>query len=533
MNWMRCQVPPIERGDRLGQRRLADAGDVLDEEVALGEQADEREVHLVALALDDALDVGEERVEQGPNDGGAAGAVARELHLRWAYRIASGRARPAARRWCDLRRDAPCARRSARGSGRRAAVLVLRRPRCGRPRSRQAGRLARPGGGGARRSSPFPTATTCGSGSRPSTATRRRPSPRDLVTYLEWCRAEAAPNAPRVRSRRGRLPTPRPAEEVSNAWEERCCSTPASSRSASCSIAPGGRARAEGEGRDRRAQRRRAPLRAARPAGAVGDPARPLRAGAVPEPGAALAPGRLRPRRPPLPVLQPRGGEHRPRRAPVARRPARVGERRRVVPVLQRPQGGPPPRRERPEPPPPPPRRPTPTSGSSPPPARSTPPGSPTSPTARRHPRVARRACGDQLRCGRSAVSRGGTPKRVRTSSSGSGASSRWSITEKSSVHAGRAHRVGDERGRAVASEDALLADERLGLREAELVRSHAREQEDPVVVGVGHPEDHRRERRLLLPGRAVARDDVVHVVGHEERGDEGVDTGQRSPCRR
>ena len=39
-----------------------------------------------------------------------------------------------------------------------------------------------------------------------------------------------------------------------------------------------------------------------------------------------------------------RGGrEHRPRRAPVPGRPAHLGERRGVVPRLQRPQGGPPP----------------------------------------------------------------------------------------------------------------------------------------------------------------------------------------------
>ena len=52
------------RRDRLGQRRLADAGDVLDEEVALGEEAHEREVDLLALALDHALDVVEQGGEQ-------------------------------------------------------------------------------------------------------------------------------------------------------------------------------------------------------------------------------------------------------------------------------------------------------------------------------------------------------------------------------------------------------------------------------------------------------------------------------------
>ena len=63
-------------GDRLGQRRLADAGDVLDEEVALGEQAHEREVHLLALALDHALDVGEQRGEQAAERRSRLGAVA-------------------------------------------------------------------------------------------------------------------------------------------------------------------------------------------------------------------------------------------------------------------------------------------------------------------------------------------------------------------------------------------------------------------------------------------------------------------------
>src|SRR5690349_2035139 len=52
------------RRDRLRQRRLAHAGDVFDEEVALGEHADEREVHLLPLALDHTLDVGEQGGEQ-------------------------------------------------------------------------------------------------------------------------------------------------------------------------------------------------------------------------------------------------------------------------------------------------------------------------------------------------------------------------------------------------------------------------------------------------------------------------------------
>ena len=51
-------------GDRLRQRRLADARDVLDEEVPLGEHAHEREVDGVALALDHSFDIGEQRLEQ-------------------------------------------------------------------------------------------------------------------------------------------------------------------------------------------------------------------------------------------------------------------------------------------------------------------------------------------------------------------------------------------------------------------------------------------------------------------------------------
>ena len=55
---------PLHRvRDRLGQRRLAGAGHVVEQEVTLGEQAHQRERDLVALALDDLLDVVEEGVE--------------------------------------------------------------------------------------------------------------------------------------------------------------------------------------------------------------------------------------------------------------------------------------------------------------------------------------------------------------------------------------------------------------------------------------------------------------------------------------
>ena len=71
VNWIRCHVPAIDARDRLGQRGLADAGHVLDEEVALGEQAHEREAHLVALALDHPLDVGERSASKSGRTGAA------------------------------------------------------------------------------------------------------------------------------------------------------------------------------------------------------------------------------------------------------------------------------------------------------------------------------------------------------------------------------------------------------------------------------------------------------------------------------
>ncbi len=50
-------------GDRLGQRRLARAGHIVEEQVALAEHAHERQGDLVALALDHLLDVVEQGVE--------------------------------------------------------------------------------------------------------------------------------------------------------------------------------------------------------------------------------------------------------------------------------------------------------------------------------------------------------------------------------------------------------------------------------------------------------------------------------------
>ena len=51
-------------GDGLGERRLADAGHVLDQEVTLGEQTHEREVDRAPLALEHQFDLAGERVER-------------------------------------------------------------------------------------------------------------------------------------------------------------------------------------------------------------------------------------------------------------------------------------------------------------------------------------------------------------------------------------------------------------------------------------------------------------------------------------
>ena len=53
-------------GQRLGEERLAHAGDVLDQHVAAGDQADDDLLGDVPLALDDPFDVGDDRVETLP-----------------------------------------------------------------------------------------------------------------------------------------------------------------------------------------------------------------------------------------------------------------------------------------------------------------------------------------------------------------------------------------------------------------------------------------------------------------------------------
>ena len=56
MNWMRRKVPPSGAGQRARQRRLADAGHVLDEHVAARGERGDGEAHHRGLAVDDAGD---------------------------------------------------------------------------------------------------------------------------------------------------------------------------------------------------------------------------------------------------------------------------------------------------------------------------------------------------------------------------------------------------------------------------------------------------------------------------------------------
>ena len=73
------------RRQGLGQARLAHPGHVLDEQMALGEQAHEREFHHLGLALDDDLDVGRDGVEQLGER--RSGRVARRLRRHKTHRV--------------------------------------------------------------------------------------------------------------------------------------------------------------------------------------------------------------------------------------------------------------------------------------------------------------------------------------------------------------------------------------------------------------------------------------------------------------
>jgi hypothetical protein len=86
------------------------------------------------------------------------------------------------------------------GFARRSVVLVLARPRLWPTAVRQAGRLARPGWW---RRPPFlPVPDRDYLRFRLETQYGdAEPDPHDLVTYLEWCRAETRPLRDRGRTR--------------------------------------------------------------------------------------------------------------------------------------------------------------------------------------------------------------------------------------------------------------------------------------------------------------------------------------------
>ena len=79
MNWMRWKRAVEAAGQRLGQQRLADAGHVLDEQVALGQQGDEGQVDDLGLAQQHAGHVGRSRSSSAArppvDSGGVAGAA--------------------------------------------------------------------------------------------------------------------------------------------------------------------------------------------------------------------------------------------------------------------------------------------------------------------------------------------------------------------------------------------------------------------------------------------------------------------------
>ena len=254
------------RRDRLGQRRLAHAGDVLDEEVTLGEEAHEREVHLLPLALDDAFDVAEQGGEQAAERRVAArrGGGLNHEHLQSGpptvpeglalSRVSAGQRCVAAGPGAGTVRT-----HDARAVGRRcpgalpgpsfwwrATLLVLARPGLWWTALRQALRLARPRWWTRAPFLPLPDAAYLQLPLRDAVRRRRPPrSPRPgrlprLVPEGGGVgpgrlASRFAPVEARGACERG--PTRADRCGGADAWEEPCCSTPASSRSASCRCA--------------------------------------------------------------------------------------------------------------------------------------------------------------------------------------------------------------------------------------------------------------------------------------------------------
>ena len=299
VNWMRLPGAADRAGDRLGQRGLAHAGDVLDEEVALGEEAHEREVDLLALALDDPLDV----VEQGGEQAAERRVAARRGGgLNHDY-LQSGRTtvpeRVVARVHRETRYRAHTLRTSRRPPSARSVVAG---PAFG---GAPAARAARP--------ALWATALRQALAPGPAAMVARAPFlPLPDPDYLRFRLRDPVRGRRATRpARPGRLPRVVPEMRPGRL---RSPTTP--------TILPGGRCRRLGRALLLNASfeplcvvpMRRAVVlvlkekaeivarngaglhseRAQLP-GPVGDPAAPLRAGAVPQPGAALAAGGVRP----------------------------------------------------------------------------------------------------------------------------------------------------------------------------------------------------------------------------------------------
>ena len=89
-----------ERGQRLGQAGLAHAGHVLDEQVAFGQQAEQRELDHLGLALDHALDVATIEVKASAKLGREVGVSALAGAAPSTKRTLSDReVRPRGRHW--------------------------------------------------------------------------------------------------------------------------------------------------------------------------------------------------------------------------------------------------------------------------------------------------------------------------------------------------------------------------------------------------------------------------------------------------
>ena len=261
MNCTRCQSPPIEQRDRLGERRLAHAGHVLDQQVALREEADQGEPDGVFLALDHLLDVREQGVEEhaerrvlvsGYRLDHVRGLLLPEIPIvgvrevcpiparsdprRTTVRPRAGGRNPAPAlhspvRCCDA--NAPRTRSSRGCMGERragigAAAFALAH------RGGPSGSASHPRGGGVeRRSSRCPTGATSATASRPSTE-RSRTSSRTTSSRISSGaetsrRADGAPDRGPVDSHRldcarlrwsHSLTSRALTTEVSDAWGE-------------------------------------------------------------------------------------------------------------------------------------------------------------------------------------------------------------------------------------------------------------------------------------------------------------------------